>query len=370
VPAELAVEAPESDLSLLRRFTETGDNAIFAEIVRRYAGVVFSASQRILNDEARAQDVAQETFFRLMRQPKLVTHSLGGWLHRSATHLAIDAKRSELARRQREKTYWLNKENEARSAEPKWEDVSPYVDQALIELPEPNRTLLVRHFLQGTPQAELAAEMNTSAATISRKIKAGVEELQKLLKKKGIYVAMIALADFCMRETAKAAPAKMLAELGKMQMVGPVSVAPGAAAAAGNLPVLWPSTLKVPVKAAADSTFKVVASCIGGAGVLVVFGVIVMAWSGHGPAIPSSAPPVTTESPAEATMDKPRLVVLSTSPADRVHAFERTSAIGKDVTVTFNDTTSQRLTWSGAHALILKQTGKSIEQLERESASR
>src|SRR5437867_13072318 len=85
------VQAQETDLSLLRRFTETSDPAIFAEIVRRYAGVVYSASHRILNDEARAQDVSQETFFRLMRQPKLVTHSLGGWLHRSATHLAIDA---------------------------------------------------------------------------------------------------------------------------------------------------------------------------------------------------------------------------------------------------------------------------------------
>src|SRR5580658_5755736 len=194
--SQALVHVQEPDLSLLRRFTETGDRDAFAEIVRRYAGVVYAASLRILSDEARAQDVSQETFFRLMQRPKLVTQSLGGWLHRAATHLAIDAKRSEVSRRNREKTYWMAREAEG-GHEPKWEEVSPYVDQALNELPEPMRTLLVRHFLQGTPQADLAEEADASPATISRKIKAGIEELQKLLRKKGLYVSLIVLTEFC-----------------------------------------------------------------------------------------------------------------------------------------------------------------------------
>ncbi len=284
MPAQPSVT--ESDLSLLQRFTETGDPAVFAQIVQRYAGVVFSASQRILNDEARAQDVAQETFFRLMRQPRLVTHSLGGWLHRSATHLAIDARRSELSRRQREKNYWLHRENDTRGSEPRWEDVSPYVDQAMIELPEPMRILLVRHFLQGTSQNDLAAEMNISPATISRKIKSGVEELQKLLKKKGIYVAFFALAEFCTKETAKAAPTKLMMELGKMQMVGPVSVGPVPPAGPA---AQWPSTLKIHAAKAVDTTWKIVATCVGGAGLVTVYGVAMLSWGGHS-AAPSPAP--------------------------------------------------------------------------------
>lgn len=359
------IQTQEADLSLLRRFTETGDPAIFAEIVRRYAGVVYSASHRILNDEARAQDVSQETFFRLMRQPKLVTHSLGGWLHRSATHLAIDAKRSELSRRQREKTYWVNKENEARSHEPKWEEVSPYVDQALIELPEPARTLLVRHFLQGTPQADLAAEMNTSAATISRKIKAGVEELQKLLKKKGIYVALIALTDFCVRETAKAAPVRLLSELGKMQMIGPVSVAPIPPA---NPPVLWPTALK-PAAAAGDATWKVIASCVGGAGVLAVFGVLILGWGGHSGSTntPATASPTTLESPQAPKLGAPKLVTLSTSSlaSDSISRFKRTGPAGSPVQIVYGDTHAVERPWGEAQQEILKQTGKTIERLEQ-----
>ena len=41
---------PETDFSLLRRFAEDGDEDAFSEIVRRYAGVVFSACHRVLRD--------------------------------------------------------------------------------------------------------------------------------------------------------------------------------------------------------------------------------------------------------------------------------------------------------------------------------
>ncbi len=266
-----AAAISEPDLSLLRRFTETGDPAAFAEIVRRYTGVVYAASHRILGDEARAQDVAQETFFRLLRQPKLVTQSLGGWLHREATHLAIDAKRSETSRRRREKSYFVNRDLLPRAGEPTWEEVSPYVDEALIDLPEPTRSLLVRHFLQGTPQAELAAELNTSPATVSRKIKSGVEDLQKLLRNKGIYVALIALSDFCTHQTAKAAPLRLMSELGKMQMVGPV----------GHGPPIGGSTIGASsgvAAAAAGGESKLVAALFAGLLTLIFVMALLLTW--------------------------------------------------------------------------------------------
>jgi RNA polymerase sigma-70 factor (ECF subfamily) len=261
---------PEADGALLRRFTDTGDPDAFAEIVRRYAAVVYAASHRILGDEARAQDVSQETFFRLLRQPRLVTHSLGGWLHRSATHLAIDARRSEISRRKREKTYGLNQEAD-HVGELKWEDVSPYVDEALNDMEEPARTLLVRHFLQGTPQAELAVEMETSSATISRKIKAGVEELQKHLRKKGVYLGSAMLAGFFAAHPADAMSVKLLTELGKMRMVGPIHVAPPLPPSS---PARYPRAMKMPKTAA--TTTKATASYIAAALLLVVFGMLVL----------------------------------------------------------------------------------------------
>src|SRR6476659_3923770 len=182
---------PETDFSLLRRFAEKGDEDAFSEIVRRYAGVVFSACHRVLRDKGWAEDVAQETFFRLVKGPERVSHSLGGWLHRAATRLAVDTLRSERARHRREQTY------ESPAAEndqdpgaigaggafggSAWQEVSPAIDEALDELDDESRELLVRHFLQGTAQADLAEEAAVSAATMSRRVKHAVNELRQRL---------------------------------------------------------------------------------------------------------------------------------------------------------------------------------------------
>jgi RNA polymerase sigma factor (sigma-70 family) len=274
---QLSVQPQETDLSLLQRFVDSGDSQVFAQIVQRYAGVVYSASWRILNDDAKAQEVSQETFFRLLRQPRLVTQSLGGWLHRTATHLAIDAHRSETSRRQRERNYGVERAAAANSMETTWEEVSPQVDAALDELPEPARTLLTRHFLQGTPQSDLATEMNLSAATISRKIKAAVLELRKLLRKKGIYVGLLALVEFCKNETAKAAPPHLMTELAKMGLVGPIDLAPPPPP---RPPVFRPTVFQIH-QAATDSTLHFIGTCIGVAGLIAWLSIGAFCWLDH-----------------------------------------------------------------------------------------
>ena len=229
----------EPDLTLLRRFAEEGDAEAFARIVRRHAGTVYAACHRVLRDSGRAEDVSQETFFRLWKQPHLVTQSLAGWLHRAATRLALDALRSETSRRRRETTAGRDAAVNGAARGPgrdvgpsKWEEVSPRVDEALAALPEGPRELLVRHFLQGTPQNDLAAEVKTSPATMSRRIKSAVEALREELLKKGVSITPALLAGLFARHAAEAAPASLVSELGKIVMLGHPSAA--AAAAAGS----------------------------------------------------------------------------------------------------------------------------------------
>src|SRR5882724_9934289 len=124
----------DTDLNLLRRYTELGDQQAFCEIVRRYAGMVFSVGRRILNDRARAEEVSQETFFRLMTRPDSVSQSLGGWLHCAATRLAVDERRSETSRKRRENEVAREAHyaREAAGEEDKplrWADISPNIDE-------------------------------------------------------------------------------------------------------------------------------------------------------------------------------------------------------------------------------------------------
>jgi RNA polymerase sigma factor (sigma-70 family) len=208
-------EAYDSDLTLLDRYRDQGDQVAFAEIVRRYASAVFSTCMRIVGDRARADDISQETFFRLSQKPHMVKQSLGGWLHTAATRLAIDVVRSETSRAQREAAYEPKPPSEA----VKWSDVSPRVDEALAELPDEMRVLLVRHFLQQKTQCQVAAEMKTSPATVSRKIKAAVEALRERLAKKGVAIAALALIGLLRENGAQAAPAELMMQLGKITML-------------------------------------------------------------------------------------------------------------------------------------------------------
>src|SRR5947209_4033927 len=175
----------DPDLVLLARFEKTGDNDAFSEIVRRYAGAVYATCHRILHDPGSAEDAAQETFYRLMTRPHRVTCSLGGWLHRAATRLALDIRRSDIARRRREAAYKPDHSLAATS----WAEVAPQLDEALAALEDEPRELLVRHFLRGQSQAELAAELDTSAATLSRRMKYAVDALRQELSKSGVSVA-------------------------------------------------------------------------------------------------------------------------------------------------------------------------------------
>jgi len=206
---------PELDLDLLALYRDHGDPDAFAEIVRRYAPAVFTTAMRVLADKARADDVSQETFFRLSQKPDAVKQSLGGWLHTAATRLSIDAVRSDASRAHREATY----ERQPASESMQWADVSPHVDEALAELPDETRMLLVRHFLQNVSQCQLAGELRTSPATVSRKIKAGVEALRKQLSKKGVCIAAALLITMMREYGAQACPAALVRELGKITML-------------------------------------------------------------------------------------------------------------------------------------------------------
>lgn len=204
----------ESDLILLERFKQTGDTEAFREIVRRYTGAVFATCHRILHDPGSAEDAAQETFYRLMTRPQRVTASLGGWLHRAATRLALDIRRSDVSRRRREVAYASPQPPAASN----WADVAPKLDEALAALPDGPRELLVRHFLRGEPQADLAAEAQTSPATLSRRIKAAVDALRQELASRGVSVTPGLLLTLLGRDGIGAAPAGLKLALGKMAL--------------------------------------------------------------------------------------------------------------------------------------------------------
>ncbi len=94
-----------SDLALLQRWTNRRDAEAFAEIVARYAGMVYGTCRRILGDATDAEDVAQECFVKLSQADPAPQQSLGGWLHKVATNHALMCLRSKRFRCARESRF-------------------------------------------------------------------------------------------------------------------------------------------------------------------------------------------------------------------------------------------------------------------------
>src|SRR5580693_890018 len=78
---------------------EADFRAVFLQQYARIVGVLV----RLLGDRSRAEEVANDAFWRLYRQPTLqVDGNVGGWLYRTATNLGIDALRASGRRHHRE----------------------------------------------------------------------------------------------------------------------------------------------------------------------------------------------------------------------------------------------------------------------------
>lgn len=207
----------DTDLALLHEYTRTQDANAFAELVRRHAGMVYGVCLRITKSRHDAEDVAQACFLELARRGGTIVASVSGWLHATATCRALDAIRNAATRRRHEQRAWIRADS---GAEPKWQAISPHVDQALEELPEELRFPLLLHYLEGRRQADIASELGVNQSTVSRRIEKGLAQLRGKLKRAGAAAPVAALGALLDDNAACAAPATLNAELGKMAMAG------------------------------------------------------------------------------------------------------------------------------------------------------
>jgi RNA polymerase sigma-70 factor, ECF subfamily len=94
-----------SDETLIERF-QNGDNVAFDEIVRRYKNPLVNFVYHFLGDKIDAEDVVQETFFRVYKKKHLYRNvaKFSTWIYTIAGNLA----KTELRRRRRRRVFSLS----------------------------------------------------------------------------------------------------------------------------------------------------------------------------------------------------------------------------------------------------------------------
>lgn len=155
----------ESDATLVERL-RSGDSTAFDELFLRHYGAVYRVLYGVVGNAQEAEDLAQETFTALYRQPPRLDGSgaLGRWLYRVAVNRAYNALRSN-QRLQR----WLGRVEPEQQSDPQDEylrrEERERVQAALTQLPErAAKLLLLRH--AGLAYAELATVLQVAPGSV------------------------------------------------------------------------------------------------------------------------------------------------------------------------------------------------------------
>ena len=180
-----------SDADLVRRLA-AGDPRAMEELYDRYSRPAYSLARRITGEAVFAEEVVQEVFLALWRDPAKFDPTRGGfasWLLATTHHKAVDAvRREQTVRRRRahgpEEADWFAG---AASDSPAVEDAvwtglrGEQVRKALGTLPAPQRESLTLAYFGGYTQREIAAMTGTPLGTVKTRMLAGMRRLRDLL---------------------------------------------------------------------------------------------------------------------------------------------------------------------------------------------
>jgi len=171
----------DEDLALVERF-KAGDHSAFERLVEKYQKNVLNLVYRFTGDGTRAEDLAQEVFVRIFR-------ALGGfeakakfftYLYKVTLNLCL----KERERQKRKRTYSLEErlgedDNRTRevedprgSAEDEVErrDTARIVREAIVSLPDDQRTAVILHRYNGLSYEELSEVLNISLPAVKSRL--------------------------------------------------------------------------------------------------------------------------------------------------------------------------------------------------------
>jgi RNA polymerase sigma-70 factor (ECF subfamily) len=173
--------AMTSDLALVTA-SRSGDQGAMAALYDRYSSIVYSVALRVLQDTGAAEDVLQDIFMQLWRNPGAFDASrgnMGAWLAVIARHRAIDALRKRRPENDIEDVVVSVEPDLASEA-----DRSRAMDKvrgALQTMPVPQRSALEMAYFEGLTHIEIAAKTGEPLGTIKTRIRTGLLSLRKVL---------------------------------------------------------------------------------------------------------------------------------------------------------------------------------------------
>lgn len=190
--------ASVNDQALVALLSEQDARAL-DELYGRYSRAIYSLSFRILGDSSSAEDVLQEVFLKLWRQPSSYDPdrgTLSAWLLSVAHHRAIDFLRRQRTRAEQqfpegwEDAPWESSDSTDPANIASHTEEATAIRRALTQIPPAQRLAIEMAFFQGKTHAEISAELGEPLGTAKTRIRLGMRKLRTLLEADGILKAI------------------------------------------------------------------------------------------------------------------------------------------------------------------------------------
>ncbi|HEY0784588.1 MAG TPA: sigma-70 family RNA polymerase sigma factor [Acidobacteriaceae bacterium] len=169
----------EEDVALLAG-VEQGDAGALTLLFDKYSRLVYSVALRVLHDASAAEDVVQEIFMQVWRNPRAFSAdrgSLGGWLAILARNRSIDVQRRRRPSDSVEDVVLTSSFDLAATAE---KNILLEKAQGWIEaLSDEQRETLRMAFFEGLTHAEIADKTGSPLGTIKTRIRRALQTLRK-----------------------------------------------------------------------------------------------------------------------------------------------------------------------------------------------
>jgi RNA polymerase sigma-70 factor, ECF subfamily len=163
--------------------------AMMRVLYDEHAAALWRYALRLTGDQARAEDVVQETLLRAWRHPEVtdeVERSARAWLFTVARNLIIDERRSA---RYRNESGTSDLERVADRAAP--DEVDSALDRlllgtALSQLTEEHRAVIRRSYYQGWTTTQIADDLSIAEGTVKSRLHYAVRALRLNLQEMGV----------------------------------------------------------------------------------------------------------------------------------------------------------------------------------------
>lgn len=175
----LELTGTDTDFALVSAL-RSGDQNAMARLYDKYSSMVYAVALRVLGDSAIAEDILQEVFMQLWRNPGVFDSSRGnlaGWLSVIARNRAIDSLRKRRPETDIEGVIVSVQPDLASEAERK--RAMQKVRGTLGVMPPAQRTALEMAYFEGLTHSEIAAKTGEPLGTIKTRIRSGLLALRK-----------------------------------------------------------------------------------------------------------------------------------------------------------------------------------------------